>query len=211
MHIIDLTHNIEEGMPVYPGTEPPQIKTATTISKHGFEERLLTMFSHTGTHMDAPCHILKGKMSLSDYGIADFTGKAVLIDVRGLKDISTQHVAKYTDKLREADFAVLYSGWDKYWRSDEYFKGYPVLTREATEFLATLNLKGICMDMISIDKPDTETYDNHKVVFHMNILVVENLMNLHLIDSETFTISCIPLKIKSGDGAPVRAFATIEV
>ena len=64
------------------------------------------------------------------------------------------------------------------------------------------------MDMISIDKSDTITYDNHKLVFNKNLLVVENLANLHLIESEDFNISCMPIKIKDGDGAPVRAFAS---
>lgn len=59
MKTIDLTHTIEENMPVYPGTEPPKIVEATTVEVEGFAEKLLTLFSHTGTHMDAPAHMLK--------------------------------------------------------------------------------------------------------------------------------------------------------
>ncbi|PLX66713.1 MAG: hydrolase [Denitrovibrio sp.] len=210
MKIIDLTHDLCEGMPVYPGTEPPQIKIATTIENDGFEERLLTMFSHTGTHMDAPCHILKGQKSLSDYDISEFMGKAVLINVQNCESIDAELIMKYADKLRWASFVVFYSGWDKFWGDERYFQDYPVLTIEATKILISLKMKAICMDMISIDPADTETYDNHKLVFAENILVVENLNNLNKIEQDEFLLSCIPLNIKDGDGSPIRAFATLE-
>mgnify|MGYP000488374211 FL=1 len=54
MTVIDLTHTIREDMPVYPGTEPPRLTTACTVSQCGYRETLLHMYSHTGTHMDAP-------------------------------------------------------------------------------------------------------------------------------------------------------------
>jgi kynurenine formamidase len=205
MKITDLTHNIEEGMPVYPGTEPPEIKIATTVDNDGFEERLLTMFSHTGTHMDAPCHIVAGRKSLSDFDISDFTGKAVLIDVRDCKgSIGVDTVEKYADKLKDADFAVLFSGWDKLWGDVEYFDNFPVLTHESAQRLVSFGLKGIAMDMISIDPADTETFDNHKLVFNEDMLVVENLTKLENLP-DVFEISFFPLKIRGGDGSPVRA------
>jgi len=102
---------IQENMPVYPGTKPPEIKIETTIGANGFEERLITMFSHTGTHMDAPCHIIEGGKSLSDYDISDYTGKGVLIDVRGMETVALSYIKGYEKELQEADFAVLHSGW----------------------------------------------------------------------------------------------------
>ena len=58
MTVIDLTHTIREDMPVYPGTEPPRLTTACTVSQCGYRETLLHMYSHTGTHMDAPAHMM---------------------------------------------------------------------------------------------------------------------------------------------------------
>ena len=36
MRVIDLTHTIREGMPVYPGTEPPVLAAANSYEKVGF-------------------------------------------------------------------------------------------------------------------------------------------------------------------------------
>ena len=67
MRVIDLTHTICEDMPVYPGTEPPKLQTANTIERDGFRETLLTMYSHTGTHMDAPAHLYAGRITLDAF------------------------------------------------------------------------------------------------------------------------------------------------
>ena len=54
MRVLDLTHTIAENMPVYPGTETPIFAGANTYEKDGFKETKLTMYTHTGTHMDPP-------------------------------------------------------------------------------------------------------------------------------------------------------------
>lgn len=60
MRIIDLTHFISEDMPVYPGTLGPEFLPGSTYEKDGFKETVITMFTHTGTHMDPPAHLYAG-------------------------------------------------------------------------------------------------------------------------------------------------------
>ena len=67
MKMLDLTHCITLEMPVYPGTEPPRLTAACTMEKDGFRETLLEMYSHTGTHMDAPAHMLPNGRTLDDF------------------------------------------------------------------------------------------------------------------------------------------------
>ena len=65
MRVLDLTHTIAENMPVYPGTETPIFAGANTYEKDGFKETKLTMYTHTGTHMDPPAHLIAGCSTLS--------------------------------------------------------------------------------------------------------------------------------------------------
>ncbi|MFA6652997.1 MAG: cyclase family protein [Candidatus Delongbacteria bacterium] len=88
--IIDLTHTINEKMTVYPGTPSPIIKDYSTVEKEGFAELLLTMVTHTGTHIDAPCHIIKGAKKLSDFPLGKFAGLAIVIDCEGNNEISLE-------------------------------------------------------------------------------------------------------------------------
>ena len=76
MKIIDLTHTLEEEMPVFPGTEKPKLENACTLNKDGFREKLLTMYSHTGTHMDAPAHMLENGLCLDELDVDHFFGNA---------------------------------------------------------------------------------------------------------------------------------------
>ena len=79
----ELTHTIRNDMPVYPGTEQPRLTTACTIDQCGYRETLLHMFSHTGTQMDAPAHMLRDGTALDRYDAAKFAGPAVVVDCRG--------------------------------------------------------------------------------------------------------------------------------
>ena len=86
MKAIDLTHFIAEDMPVYPGTEPPKLAPANTYEKDGFKETLMTMFTHTGTHMDPPAHLFEGRTTLDKFPVEQFVGKALVIDCTDLKE-----------------------------------------------------------------------------------------------------------------------------
>lgn len=79
MKIIDLTQLMTASMPVYPGTEPPHLTVANTYETDGFRETLLSFFSHTGTHMDAPFHLFGDRTKLNEMPAAQFVGKALVI------------------------------------------------------------------------------------------------------------------------------------
>lgn len=211
MKTYDLSHTITPGMPVYPGTEPPVFGAACTIDAHGFEEKQLTLFSHTGTHMDAPSHILMDGKPLDRFAADRFVGSGIVVDVSRAAEgsVRTADLAGYESILPRIDFLLLYTGWSPKWGTEAYFQGYPVLTVGAARFLKTFNLSGIGVDAISVDPPRTETFPVHRILLRAGILIIENLTNLlPLVDME-FTFICPPLKIENADGSPVRALAHI--
>lgn len=83
MRVLDLTHTIAENMPVYPGTETPIFAGANTYEKDGFKETKLTMYTHTGTHMDPPAHLFAGRTTLDAFPASQFIGKALVIECSG--------------------------------------------------------------------------------------------------------------------------------
>ena len=151
MTVIDLTHTIREDMPVYPGTEPPRLTTACTVSQCGYRETLLHMYSHTGTHMDAPAHMMDGAPTLDSFGPDRFVGRGYVLDCRGLSQIPLDLLLQHEAALRDTDFLLFCTGWDQYWGADAYYEGFPCLTEEAARFVAGLPLKGVGEDSISLD------------------------------------------------------------
>jgi arylformamidase len=212
MEVVDLSHFISGTMPVFPGTEPPQVADAFTIDRHGFAEKSLRLLSHTGTHVDAPGHLLPGAPRLDDLAPARFLGPGLVLDVsapRGTR-IEIDHIKKYEGRLRAAEFALLHSGWARYWGKARYFAGFPVLSPDAADWLARFDLKGIGVDMISVDEVDSTALIVHKAFFARDMMVVENLAGLDALIGREFTFSCLPLKIADADGSPIRAVAIVK-
>ena len=214
MKIIDLTHTIKENMPVYPGTEPPSLKVANTVEKDHFKETLLTMYSHTGTHVDAPAHVFEGKPTLDTLPAAQFTGKALVIDCRTLAEgdaITMAQLAPYGEKVTQADFLLFCLGWDKKWGTPAYFGDYPCIDDEVLALILAGSYKGIGFDVISLDPVHYDQLRRHKQLFaQKEIINIENLCNLDQCGGELFQFACLPLKYEDADGAPARAIAWVE-
>ena len=137
MKTIDLTHTITETMPVYPGTEQPKLIPACTIERDKFRETLLKMYSHTGTHTDAPAHLYTGRTTLDKFDTDAFVGSAVVIDCRDLKEgekAGVDRILKYGSDAEQAEFLLFDFGWDAYWGKPEYFGNYPCPSKEAVEY-----------------------------------------------------------------------------
>ena len=208
MHIVDLSHPITPDMPVYPGTEPPTIATGCTIEQQGFEEKKITLFSHTGTHVDAPAHLLTGGKTLDEFPARFFVGQALRIDVReAVGCIEKDRLTPHEKDLHRVDFLLLQTGWSRYWGDRAYFAGYPVLTTEAAQWLAGLGLKGVGLDAISADREGSRELPVHRILLQQGMVIVENLNNLQALPSDRVVFSCLPLPTARADGSPVRAVA----
>ena len=81
MAIIDLTYPIATGMPVYPGSPSPEIHSIARFEADGFREKHLVLGSHTGTHMDAPYHMLQRGKPLDQFPASHFVRPGLCIDV----------------------------------------------------------------------------------------------------------------------------------
>lgn len=208
MKLVDLTHLIHNNTPVYPGTEPPVLSVAKTIARDGFKETLLHFYSHTGTHIDSPAHLFENGISVDNLPVETFFGKGIVIDCCSYdKVIDLKHIEPFEKQISESDFVLFHCGWDKYWGKQEYFDKFPVLSKQAADFITRFELKGIGVDAISVDPTDNEHLENHRKFLSNNMIIVENLTNLEKLINYVFYFCCFPLKLIEGDGSPVRAVA----
>lgn len=214
MKIIDLTHTISENMPVYPGTERPKLEVANTYEESGFKETLLTMFSHTGTHMDSPSHLFEKRTTLDSFKVEQFVGKGLVIDCSDLQEgqrITMKYIEEVKEEADKAEFILFYTGWDKHWGTSSYFGDYPYITEEVAEYLIKSKKKGVGLDVIGIDPISDENLTIHKKLFaETDIVVIENLTCLDKVGDKLFSFCALPIKFKDSDGAPIRAIAILE-
>ena len=207
MKIFDLSHTISSDMPIYPGTEKPELINAMTIEKNGFAEKKISIYSHVGTHIDAPGHILESGETLDKFHCDKYFGLACKIDLpdNSVKKIDLGFLKKNITLIDKSDFVLFNTGWNRLWGKPEYFTDFPTLTADAAEWLCSFPLKGIGFDTISADCCNSANLPIHKILFSHKKIIIENLTNLSALPQNNFYFSCLPLKINSADGSPVRA------
>ena len=212
---IDLSHIFNEKMTVYPDTLRPEFKVQSTVEKDGYAELKMTMVLHTGTHIDAPCHMFKNAKSIDRFPIDKFIGKAMVIPCQNIDELSLDYLQPYEEQIAQIDFLLFFTGWQYKWNTPAYFDDSPTPAIEAARWLSKFNLKGIGFDSFSIDKiisahtVTPENLPNHHLFLEKEILLIENLTNLDKLPDNPFLFQCLPLKLENADGSPVRPIAII--
>lgn len=209
--IIDLSHPIETGMPVYPGTDPPVLERAADYHEAGFREHRLHLSSHAGTHIDCPAHLYPEGLTVEQMPLAQFYGPGLVLDCRelGKEPVDAGFIHRFEKSMVNKEFILFYTGWDQKWGSPHYFTSYPAFTAGAVQALAGMEIKGIGIDAVSIDSVEAVEFTNHQIFLQKPRIIIENLTGLHQLTGRDFIFMCLPLKIKNGDGSPVRAAAVL--
>lgn len=196
----DLSHPIEDGMPVYPGDPAVSVDTAADFDVDGYRVSRLELGTHTGTHVDAPSHLERDGATLGDFAPTDFEWDARVVhldpDARG--EIRVDAVPQ-----GDADAVVFATGWSDHWSTDRY-RDHPHLTTDAAARCADRGLH-VGLDVPSPDPPDSAEFPAHHELLGKNCLILENLTNLAGLP-ERITLHAYPLPVDA-DGAPVRAIA----
>ena len=108
---------------------------------------------------------------------------------------------------RRAEFLLFCTGWDRLWGKDGYYENFPCLTAEAARFVASLPLKGVGEDSISLDPCDSTDFPNHMALLGADFVNTENLTGIDALIGKRFTFLTMPLKFENADGCSCRAAA----
>ncbi len=211
MQIVDLSHNLEPDMPLYPGTMVPRFEETAAIETDGYREKRIGLCVHTGTHVDAPAHLIMGAKTLDQLPLGTYCAEAMLLDFSASTKplITLDELLVHEHDIKTVTFLLLRTDWSRYWGKDRYFSGYPVLTPEAARWLIAMGLKGVGLDTLSADPLDAPGLPIHHILLGGGMIIVENLTHLGSLPEKGFIFTCLPLKIRDADGSPVRAVAIL--
>jgi arylformamidase len=205
MKVIDLTHPIHDGMPVYFSWHPRTewVQTAN-YRDHNCIVHRLTIGTHTGTHIDAPSHIFEGMHHIDAYDPSLWVSEVQLLDFTPRNPC--QSISGEEMQAREIISGVgviVRTGWEKYFGQEDYYKTYPPISKEAGEILIAKDVR-----YLGADTPFT--MDVHRLFLSRGKPLITNLRNLDKIGRSRFTMIAAPLLLKDGDGAPARVFAVVD-
>jgi arylformamidase len=202
MRIIDLTHPIYHGMPVYfPWHPPTEMVQTSNYEEHKCLVHRLSIGTHSGTHIDAPSHIFPGMHHIDAYDLSYWYCEAQVVDFTPRKpneDISAGEMEAKT--IEEGLGVIVRTGWDEYFGRGDFYKTYPALTVEAGAVLIMKNVK-----YLAADTPFS--MEIHRMFLSRGKPLITNLRNLGALTKRRVRVVAAPLLLREGDGAPARVFA----
>jgi arylformamidase len=200
--IADITRTLGFDDVSYPG-DP--VFRRETIASTGVVDYVLSQISlgtHSGTHLDAPAHVIPGAKTLDQYppdrflldAIVINCGDAPSVDVELLHDVPERH-------------AVLFRTNNQHLSRDRCADSWVGLTKEAAHALVDLHVPLVGIDYLSIDESHAHELPVHHILLGNDVLILEEV-NLADIDTGLYRLICLPLRIRDTDASPCRALLT---
>lgn len=202
--VIDLSVILNEQTPVYPGDPETRLETITAVEQDGHTDHYLSTVTHTGTHIDAPMHMLAGGKSLADFPIDHFIGRGRYVEVeRGIFELEVVKRAH----IQAGDIVLFHTGMSEHYYEPEYFKNIPAMSEDVARYLVNRKIKMVGLDTGSAD--NKKDHPVHKILLGGDVLIIENMTNLDRLAEEQFLVYALPLKLEL-DGAPTRVIAQLS-
>lgn len=202
-NIIDLTLPIASGTPSYPGEPGGYFLPFASIESQGFVAHQLVLYTHLGTHVDAPGHFVPGGHGVDAWDLERLCGPAMVVRLRSGAPRELQHGdLEWPRAPRAGDRVILVTGWDSHWGTEAYFSGFPVVSEELAQYLVQSEVA-----MLALDTPtphDQKAPEVHNILLGASIVVVEGVARAQTISENYGTIICLPLPLVGLDGSPAR-------
>ena len=204
---IDVSAPIDpQTAPIYPGNAPIKLEFMRDYAKG--DPLALSGYSlgaHTGTHVDAPLHFIKGGMSVDLLPLEPFVGPARVIDCSAdARMIDAAELNRHDWKgARRILFRTRNSR--NHWMTDPTFhEDFTYLAPDAARLLADAGVELVGIDYLSIEKFHSAEPKTHLTLLSRGIPVVEGL-SLAEVAPGDYDLIVLPLRISGHEAAPARA------
>ena len=207
--VVDLSLTIDNSM------RGVEIVPKRRLVEDGWNATTLGLYSHCGTHMDAPRHFLADGASLDQQDLTVCIGPARVINLTPItsrQSISVECLGPVAAEIQAGDRLLLRTDWYHRHGTPAYRDELPRVSLELAQWLVDRRVA-----LLGVEPPSVADVNNlqeltavHEVLLGGNVLIVEGLAHLDQLDSDMVDFVALPLKVQEGDGSPVRAIA-IEV
>lgn len=233
--LVDLSHDYSAESIFWPTAEPFRLETvADGMTEQGYYYAANNFFSaeHGGTHLDAPVHFAQGRWAVDEIPLDRLVGEALVVDVSAASATQPDYQVTIADltawesahgALPDGAILLLRTDYSKRWPDAERYLGtrergdaavpklrFPGLHPDAARWLVeNRQVKAIGIDTASIDYGQSSGFESHRTLYERNIPAFENLTNLDRLPARGASLVALPMKIKGGSGAPLRAVAIV--
>lgn len=225
--VVDLTHPIRPGIPLWPGDPPVAFHAVAELGGHGYFLRRFSMGEHSGTHLSSPAAFYPDGAGPDQLPAHRLVVPAVVIDARGPAAQNPDYALTPGDvdqwerrhgPVPPDSLALLCTGWQKYWPRPRRFINAdadgimhtPGFGADAARFLLERrSVAGLGIDTHGVDPgADTGlTVSRIALSRPQPALVLECLNNLDQLPPTGATVIVGRLPLTAGSGAPASVLA----
>lgn len=220
--IIDLTQPLFENIPTWGGSCGFCLEIKKDYDQL-FRVNRLEMDAGIGTHMDAPCHLIKGGLSIEKIGVDQLITQACVIDVstkvHADYEVSVEDIETYENVyglIPKGSVVIAYTGWCRFWFDVKAYRNldskgqmhFPAFSAKAAEALIARDIAGIAIDTLSPDCLDL-SFSVHRLILGNGKYIIENMGDCSQIPPKGAYIIALPLKLQDCTESPLRVVALI--
>ena len=207
MKIYDISWPIFQGMTAYKNRHEVAINHTRNHEEHGMRSSVITIGSHSGTHIDAPSHFINGGKNIEELSPLCCVGPAQVIDMTAVDDvIDLHHIEPLSfEKGMMVLFKTKNSQRDVMAPFDPEFV---YINGPASKLLIQKGARAVGIDYLGIERDQPEHETHHAFLQH-DIPIIEGLRLGH-VDAGTYFLWCLPLSVIGAEAAPARALLLEE-
>lgn len=197
MKMYDVTGAIFEGMTVYKNKPEKQPRIKPVTNGYVTESRI-ELDVHTGTHVDAPLHMVTDGETFESIPLEKLVGNCKVLDLTNVEDrITRADLERF--EIQKDDFLLLKTKNS----FDEAFSfEFVYLAQDGAEYLTRIGVRGVGIDALGIERSQAG-HPTHKTLFAGKVVVIEGLRLREVAQGEYFMVAA-PLKLIGTDAAPAR-------
>ena len=199
--IYDVTIPISQNLPVWPGDPRVRLERSRFVDGGNVVNTLrMRLGNHTGTHVDAPRHMLEAGATLDRIPIERWLGPARVVAI----DAPMIGPAELTTvDLEGADKVLFKTRNAGKMREPEFDPDFVALEPEGARLLVERGVRLVGIDYLGIEAYASRDFATHHILLGSGVLIIEGL-DLAEVPPGDYELLCLPLAIEDGDGAPAR-------
>jgi arylformamidase len=204
--IVDLTHVLQPGKELY------CLDVARKMERHGPEGDVMSslyLWSHVGTHVEAPLHFLSAGGDTASIPIDNLMGPAIVLDFRRkqVNEAITLEEIKGAGDIQVGDRVLVMTGRNIQYRTPQSHDR-PYIAEEAVRWLVEdRKMKCLGTDSSGFEVRGVKHNPDHRIIAGAGIPVIECMNNLTELRSKRVFLIALAIPIVNLDAVPVRAIA----
>lgn len=201
---MDVSVPLRTGMVHWPDNPPVRIERAMDIERgDAANVSEISLGAHTGTHMDAPIHFVRGGAGMDEMPLEATVGRARVIEIEDTESIKREELLPHEIKSGER---VLFKTMNspRCWKTDDFVEDFVYISEDAAKHLAEVGAMTVGVDYLSVGGFYKDGAETHHALLGAGVWVIEGL-NLTGVEPGEYDLICLPIKVAGGDGAPARA------